>query len=280
MRSFISTAQEELDRYRSLQAIAEKKAAFRHSGKLVQRRNSDGSVRFYLQTNEIDEEGKRHTRTRPFRKDEADLCVDLLAHQAAKKCLPQLRAFTRALQKTISAYRPLDVQSLSRLIPRGHNIEEFLQYAEIHNAGSDLKIQWKELVPAGDSYRPEELRHEFRNHKVRTRIEYMICSRLEMYDLTFMYEVTLTINGIDYHPDFAILRPDGSIVFWEHCGLMHKSNYVNMHFSKLRAYWDAGLRQGINLICTYEGDGIREITTEEIDRIIRTFILTSPTSGV
>lgn len=84
------------------------------------------------------------------------------------------------------------------------------------------------------------------------------------------YRPELFINGNRYYPDFMILLPDGSILIWEHFGMMDDIDYASRAWRKIENYRRAGYVQHTNLICTYESD---IENGKVIDEIIRRFIL-------
>ena len=92
---------------------------------------------------------------------------------------------------------------------------------------------------------------------------------LEVYKVPFIYEKELYINGRHLFPDFTIRKRDGSIVIWEHFGLMDNPEYSERAMEKIQLYRQAGFVQCQNLICTYEED-IASVTA--IDNIIKKFI--------
>ena len=90
--------------------------------------------------------------------------------------------------------------------------------------------------------------------KVRSKSEMLIAEKLYEHGLPFRYEQILQIDGVDYAPDFTIRRCDGSIVYWEHCGLTGNSRYMNHHWRKMQIYVEAGITPWKNLIITYDDE--------------------------
>ncbi len=66
------------------------------------------------------------------------------------------------------------------------------------------------------------------------------------------YDELLVINGYDISPDFIAIRPDGKLIFHEHCGRLQDKRYMEHHFWKLRQYRQAGITEWDNLIVTYD----------------------------
>ena len=80
-----------------------------------------------------------------------------------------------------------------------------------------------------------------------------------------MYEMA---HGIDVHydeelllgssivvPDFTYQGEDGRLFFWEHMGMMNRSDYVAHNYDKLKKYYDAGIYVGDRLILTFDHNG-------------------------
>ncbi len=69
--------------------------------------------------------------------------------------------------------------------------------------------------------------------KVKSRAEYIIYKKLEELSdnhskFGFSYESPLELEGRDFEikPDFTIKMPDGSIIYWEHLGMLNSNKYV------------------------------------------------------
>lgn len=94
-----------------------------------------------------------------------------------------------------------------------------------------------------------------RGEQVASKSELIIANVLYGLGVKYEYEREITIDGVTYKPDFTIWRPDGSIVLWEHAGLMDDASYAWDFQQKLRRYQAAGFRQGLNLIVTADDNG-------------------------
>lgn len=99
---------------------------------------------------------------------------------------------------------------------------------------------------------------------VRSKSEMIIADILYEYGIMFLYEPKLTFGTTVVHPDFLIIRNDGSIFIWEHFGLLDNPDYKKQTEWKIDLYGKNGFKQHTNLICTYESD----ILTKKILRII------------
>ena len=112
--------------------------------------------------------------------------------------------------------------------------------------------------------------HDMENNRLlQMKYEYSRLPEGEIL-IPYRYEAELFINGNRYYPDFMILLPDGSILIWEHFGMMDDIDYASRAWRKIENYRRAGYVQHTNLICTYESD---IENGKVIDEIIRRFIL-------
>ena len=119
-------------------------------------------------------------------------------------------------------------------------------------------------------YRTEDLRYiTLMGVRVRSKSELTIANRLENRQIPYRYEAELDVAGRHIYPDFVIKRLDGTLVIWEHFGLMNKADYYSKAMEKVNLYRQKGFIQHKNLICTWEED-IAE--TKEIDNIINRFL--------
>ena len=96
---------------------------------------------------------------------------------------------------------------------------------------------------------------------------------LVKYKIPFRYECALVIDGKIIYPDFVIRHPrTGEYFYWEHFGRMHKPDYAQDSFDKLKKYYKKGLVPGINLITTYESEN-HPLSMEMVEKIIEYYFL-------
>ena len=88
--------------------------------------------------------------------------------------------------------------------------------------------------------------------KVRSKSEVMIASVLFERGLLFRYEDPLRLGRITYYPDFTILGPDSSVIWYEHFGMMDNPDYSKKAYEKLNSYALHGIIPSVNLIVTME----------------------------
>jgi hypothetical protein len=92
-----------------------------------------------------------------------------------------------------------------------------------------------------------------RGVKVRSKSELFIADMLEAQELPYQYEIELPYNEYHFCPDFTVIRPrDGKVIFWEHFGMTHDSEYLKKMDLKLEKYRNMGIRPWDNLIISYD----------------------------
>ena len=86
----------------------------------------------------------------------------------------------------------------------------------------------------------------------------LIAEALYAVGLVFWYERRLEIVVCDdgkYYteiifPDFTIMLPDGTLIYWEHFGMMENPKYQEDNYRRLQKYLSNGIYPPKNLIMT------------------------------
>ena len=116
-------------------------------------------------------------------------------------------------------------------------------------------VEWMTAPYRKSRFMPENLKYRTKSGIwVRSKSERSIADLLTELGIPFRYEAELVINGRTYYPDFLILCEDGTLIIWEHFGMVDDSEYFIKMCRKLDDYGKAGFRAHTNLICTYEED--------------------------
>ena len=110
-----------------------------------------------------------------------------------------------------------------------------------------------------------------KGEQVASKSELIIANILYSYGIKYEYERPITINGVTYKPDFTIWRPDGTMILWEHAGLMDDPEYARKFENKLIQYQKAGYTQANNLIVTYDENG--SFSAIEVRRMLEIYKL-------
>lgn len=123
-------------------------------------------------------------------------------------------------------------------------------------------------------YHPERLTCKTSSGiKVRSKSEALIESILTKYNIPFRYECQLIVGDKIFYPDFTIMHPKTSEIFyWEHHGMMDDPGYCKQALNKLQQYIAGGLVPGMQLITTYETQ-TQPINVEVIERVVREVFL-------
>lgn len=164
-----------------------------------------------------------------------------------------LNTETKILEKDIKALTAF-IQNFEE--PIYENIiaalpERFQQYDLVKH---DQRV-WSSQPYRQSRYMPHRKNHTTsRGLKVRSKSELLIAEKLSEHGIPFRYEQILEIEGAEYAPDFTILRPDGKLIYWEHCGLTSDSRYMSHHWQKMQIYASAGITPWKNLIVTYDDE--------------------------
>lgn len=99
---------------------------------------------------------------------------------------------------------------------------------------------------------------------VRSKSEMIIADILYSYGILFLYEPTIQVGDRVLHPDFLIIRSDGSIIIWEHFGLFDEPEYKEKMIEKMELYGKNGFDLHTNLIFTTEKDITKKEVLEKI----------------
>ena len=119
---------------------------------------------------------------------------------------------------------------------------------------SEKLRKWMDSPYERNMNHPENLIHKTSSGiHVRSKSEAMIALFLHTHQIPFRYECALNLGGIILHPDFTILHPETSkIYYWEHFGLMDDNSYARNACTKLQLYAANGIVPSVQLITTYE----------------------------
>ena len=188
-----------------------------------------------------------------------------------------------ALEKALTKLGDYDAQSIIESLPQSYQQAICLLKKE---RGMITDYDVFTSMPSENPWQREKLTVTVSNGlQVRSKNEMAICEMLLFFKIRFRYEMRLelkkfmvgsngevTITSVVRYPDFTIFLPDGSMIFWEHCGLMEDPEYRNDFFDKLGLYYDNGIYPPNNLIITMDGKN-KPFNNMNIRHIIETQIL-------
>ena len=175
------------------------------------------------------------------------LCIQLARKCFIKRQINVCRQSCRALKKALQIIGTVDRGSVSGTYRRLEHV-----FPEKRYEYSQKQLNWMFSDYERNPFKPEHLRYRTRSGIiVRSKAERINADFLTENGILFHYEEKLLINGYTYYPDFVIMRDDGSMVIWEHFGLMDNEEYFIKACAKLESYRRAGFATLTNLICTY-----------------------------
>lgn len=104
---------------------------------------------------------------------------------------------------------------------------------------------------------------------MRSKSEAMIAMSLYVQKIPYRYECELNLGSITLFPDFTIRHPEtGEIFYWEHFGMMDKSEYVKNASDKISLYMKYGIYPNDKLLVSYETQK-QPLSTEQIQRLLQ-----------
>lgn len=139
--------------------------------------------------------------------------------------------------------------------------------------GAYLKM-WQEEEYQTNCAHPEHLLHKSLNgERLRSKSEVIIANALYMNRIPYRYECELVLGDVTLYPDFTILHPDTSeVYYWEHFGMMSQSAYREKTVQKLKLYGEYQIFPFHQLITTYESESM-SLDSEMIQKVIEMYFM-------
>ncbi len=108
--------------------------------------------------------------------------------------------------------------------------------------------------------------------RVRSKSETVIAALLFSKGIKYRYEEPLKLKTPDgilkVHPDFTVYdKRKNQTIYWEHLGMINDDHYMDQWEKKRRLYRNNGIKEGKNLIITYD-DEAGGLDTHLINNII------------
>ncbi|MFR8072503.1 MAG: hypothetical protein ACLU7V_07485 [Anaerovoracaceae bacterium] len=174
--------------------------------------------------------------------DNAQLVAALKDRRYAEEAMKILQENVKAQEAMLKKYR--------RYSPK----DIFAKLGKAYQPEADKKVPTAGI--AANGYRREGMIHRTTfGLMVRSKSEALIAEILRGYELDFRYEEALHLfdkNGNETirYPDFTIYLKNGTVVYWEHMGMLGDEIYRNAAFGKLELYYYNGILPGANLMIT------------------------------
>lgn len=189
---------------------------------------------------------------------EVEKKMELMKKQ--QRLLWELRSFLRELKRMLRAAKVVWEEVLS-----AYRKKRTRRKAEASRRDAAKK------AASGKKYASNYRYMSDKGDLVASKSELLIVNTLYAYGVDYGYEEEREVSGVRLKPDVTVRRADGSVVIWEHAGLLDDAEYRRKFEKRLELYAKAGFVQGKNLIVTHEEDGAFSAVT--VRRIMETYNL-------
>ncbi len=184
----------------------------------------------------------------------------------------------KALDELIEIYRSTDTVSVMNALPGTYSMDlSTLFPADMQQRISNQLLQQHglQLIERKKPLHPEhKTQRTASGIWVRSKSEVVIVNCVFARAIIHIYEPLLlrtikeTGQKIFLAPDLLLVSPaDGSLILWEHWGLLNTPGYLERNMEKMKDYHAAGFTPGNNLIITSDTrDG--ELDSYQVERIL------------
>lgn len=232
---------------RRLQHYRKRYKSIKLNGSLIRRANSKTKTEDYYYR-------PKGGKDQYIRKSDRRTIVALQHKRLAKEMIERITHNIKMKTWLCEELVEDDLAEVQKTLPKAYQPNRRFEKEEIRRR--------KPFPQSENPYKREELKilTSFGLY-VRTKSEAQIAELLYSLDIEFYYEKTLTLeyvgeNGYDfktYYPDFTIMQPDGSMILWEHKGMLSKKGYVERDIRKEIVYNMNGIYQPHNYMVTADG---------------------------
>lgn len=247
--NFMDLAKKELNFQKHLLRQFNKLQRIKDSGELSCLIRKTGQKKYYIKD-------KNCTHRKYIRKNNPDEMARVYRLQAkglGKFAAAKIAKNIRLLTNLIKEFEAYDIKSILDDLPPELKPEKMQEGFWAH-------IDRQHTVKQSEKpSRREELKHTTSfGLLTRSKNEALIAELLHAAGIEFYYEKRLQIvdeqgNIQVIYPDFTIILADGSVIYWEHKGLMAAPGYEEMDRKRMRLYFLNGIYQPLNLIVTMDG---------------------------
>ena len=224
-------------------------------------KESGGTRRFYLKK-------EKNSRPKYLRHSEYSTAEKVLQDRVAQKTGEILEQNISELESALKKVSDYDMESILKKMPAAYaRFNGELRLKDLFEAGFPQSENTKDR--AGLRFRTTFGLY------VRSKNEVLIAEALYAAGLEFRYEKRLELvvrseggyNTETVYPDFTIKLADGSIIYWEHFGMMDMEKYQRKNYMRLQDYLANGIYPPHNMILTFDGDNM-PFDNEAVWRII------------
>ena len=180
-------------------------------------------------------------------------------------------ALTRQKTKIVVLYNEDPHKLLDYVSPRNSDIAQRFTDLFSEELLQDQSKNKPHIVKVGNKFYEDSLIHRTtRGELVRSKSEVIIADHLFSNGIEYDYEPEVTVDGRKFRPDFIAYDPDDDDIFWywEHVGMPTDPDYMERWKEKLAYYNAHGIKEGVNLIITSDGDN-GSLDSKEIDSLIK-----------
>ena len=117
--------------------------------------------------------------------------------------------------------------------------------------------EWYEKHPGGQNAFEMKVRYRTeRGEYVRSKSEKILADMFFKKGIPYQYEPALVLCGRRCYPDFALLNVKRrKTLYWEHLGLIEKSEYALENYNRISDYEQSGYLVGRDVLFTMESTG-------------------------
>lgn len=224
---------------------------------------------------------KRSKRRIYIKKSQTEILRKFTHKQYLKQKMLRLRFNILLLEELSVKFMDYSNEGIIKALPDG--CQKAIAYLDENDCTEVLN---EDVYPSENPFRQQDLIHMVSNGlNVRSKNELLIAEMLLRAGVSFRYEKALLLEldiseedgysvygSRTVYPDFTIYLADGTVIYWEHAGLMSDPEYRKRHFEKIALYHENGIYEPKNLIVTMDGpDGSFDVMA--INKIIQDRIL-------
>ncbi len=197
-----------------------------------------------------------------------DLQQSLARKEFAVKALPILKENIASLQHAIDNIIPFDPDHILNSMTKGYAQLPREFFFDKDSLAVSLHLDQEQesrilrhrdwgKTPYHESTYYDDMKtmKTSRGQRVRSKSELLILEMHYHFGIDVHYDEELLLGSSIVVPDFTYQGEDGRLFFWEHMGMMNRSDYVAHNYDKLKKYYDAGIYVGDRLILTFDHNG-------------------------
>ena len=263
---FLDIAEYELKFQRHLLRQFDKLRKIKDDGQLFCKKNKKGYRAYYIK----DKTGGRRHYIKKSGK-EFHRVYRLQAKGLGTFAAERAENNIKLLNQLIKEYKKCDAESILSDVPEPFKGGYPAKGLKLHMS------RYHNFPQSEKPTRREELKHSTSfGLWTRSKNEAMNAEMLYAAGIEFYYEKKLVL--VDrwgkkhvLYLDFTIILPDGTIIYWEHKGMLDNPEYVELDNERMQLYYINGIYQPHNLIVTSDGPN-GEYCGAEINMIVNNLL--------